>query len=126
LPAATLPLEPVGLVKRVFLFEHSPCANLGLMMSLPHLHLPNLSHLPGKLTFMKILWIHILNHLRHLRFLRPTASASQIGHEIIQEGLHYPVHRVRSGARAVLAHSSDESHGVRWRQVYTMRRRKVT
>lgn len=41
LPAATLPLEPVELVK-VFLFEHLPCANPGRVMLLLHLHPPNL------------------------------------------------------------------------------------
>lgn len=41
LPAATLLLEPVVLVNRVFLCGHLLCANPGLM-SLPHQHPPNL------------------------------------------------------------------------------------
>jgi hypothetical protein len=133
--AATLPLEPVVLVKRVFLCEHSPCANPGVMISLSHLHPPNLvnSHsafhlvhpinaigsfpqryLPGHPTFMKVLWIRTLNHLRHPSPYKPTATASQIGRGIMRGDLLYPVHRVRSGARPVLAHSSDVSHGARW------------
>lgn len=147
LPAATLPSEPVELIK-VFLFEHLPSANPGPMMLLLHLHPPNLvnshfapfvlyslftvgsfpqRHLPGKPTFMKILWIHIVSHLRLLRHPRfnPTATESRCGHGIIREDLQYPVHRVRSGARAVLAHSDDVSHGGPCR-VYTMMMRKVT
>lgn len=143
-------LESVGSVKQVFLFEHLPFASPGLMTSLPHPHPPNLvnshsshfilyilltidsfqqRHLRGNPTFMTILWIHILSHLRRPRFHKPTVTASQIGHGIMWAVLHqhYPVHQVRSGARPVLVHSSDVSLGARsCRVYYTMMMRKAT
>lgn len=137
-------------VKQVFLFGHLPFANPGLMTSLPHPHPPNLvnshsshfilyilltidsfpqRHLRENPTFMTILWIHIINHLRRPRSHKPTVTASQIGHGIMWEVLHqhYPVHQVRSGAHPVLAHSSDVSLGARsCRAYYTMMMRKAT
>jgi hypothetical protein len=144
---AKLLLQPVVLAERVFLRAHLPYANPELMMSLPHLFPLNLvsshdarfiyipihtmdsfpqRHLPGQLTFMKILWTHMLNRRRHPSLHKATTIASQIGRGIILLGPHYPGHRVRSEARPALAPSGDVLHGARSRRAYTTMRKRAT
>jgi hypothetical protein len=144
---AKLLLQPLVLAERVFLRAHLLCANPELMMSLPHLFPLNLvsshcarffyipidpmvsfpqRHLPGQLTFMIILWNHILSHRRRPSLVKTTTIASQIGRGIILQDPHYPAHRVRSEDRPALAPSSDVSHVARSHRAYTTRRKRAT
>lgn len=144
---ARLLLQPLVLAERVFLRAHLPYANLELMMSLPHLFPLNLvsshsarfiyipthsmgsfpqGHLPGQLTFMTILWTHILSRRRHPSLDKATMIASQIGRGITFQDLHYPGHRVRSEARVALAPSSDDSHVARSHRAYMTMTKRAT
>ena len=142
----TLLLQPVMLAERVFLHAHLAYANLEMMFLLRLSPLNLVSshytcfiyipihpmgtfpqrHLPGQLTFMKILWTHMLCHRRHPSLHKATMTASQIGRGIMLQDLHYPGHRVRLEARPAPAPSDDVSHGALPRLAYMTMRKRAT